>query len=145
MRALVCGFVLILLSSVARAETSAQMVTLDDIELHYSSYPSTFLPASVARGFGIQRSNKVAIVMISPRRDNQPVDLDRVEGVARNLLGVEKKLTFRRLEQQDGLYYISEVGYNNEETFRFRINVRAIINEQPRSTEIAFEKKFYVD
>ncbi|MFD2178728.1 DUF4426 domain-containing protein [Veronia pacifica] len=142
-------FVLTLLSAAALFVTTAvsagQSKDIGSLEVHYSAFPSTFIPAAVAKHYGIQRSRYNAVINISvldKSSPGKPAVNSFVEGTAKNLLGTTKKLLFREVVEGDAIYYLAEVGYANEETYNFEINVNS---SGKSSGKLRFKQKFYTD
>ncbi|RXJ72289.1 hypothetical protein CS022_16420 [Veronia nyctiphanis] len=132
----------LLMSAFSMAGQSKDIGTL---EVHYSAFPSTFIPASIAKTYGIQRSRYNAVINISvldKSRPGKPAVSTMVDGIARNLLGTTKKLSFREVREGNAIYYLAEVGYANEETFNFEINVNAL---GLSAGKLNFKQKFYTD
>ncbi len=64
-----------------------------------------------------------------------------LSGKARNLLGTEKKLSFREIREGNAIYYIAELSHTNEERFKFIIDV----TQNGTNGQINFEQTFFVD
>ena len=121
-----------------------QLINIGDLEIHYSSFPSTFLTADVANTYRIKRSRYSAVVnvaVLDKSQQGKPAVQALLSGKARNLLGTEKKLSFREIREGNAIYYIAELKHTNEERFKFIIDV----TQNGTNGQINFEQTFFVD
>jgi len=121
-----------------------QLINVGDLEIHYSSFPSTFLTADVANTYRIKRSRYSAVVnvaVLDKSQEGKPAVQALLSGKARNLLGTEKKLSFREIREGNAIYYIAELKHTNEERFKFIIDV----TQNGTNGQINFEQTFFVD
>lgn len=129
------------LSSPAAA---GQYKNIGNLEIHYSSFPSTFLTPDIASNYKIKRSGYSAVVNITvldtsqPGKPAVPVTLS---GEARNLLGTRKQLEFREIREGKAIYYLAEIKHANEESFQFSIDVKHTATQG----KLNFRQTFYVD
>jgi hypothetical protein len=123
---------------------SEQLSHLGDWDVHYSAFGSTFLSAPLASRYAITRSRYTGILNITvldARLPNKPAKTVTIKGVAKNLLGNSKPLTFREINEQNATYYIAQFDYRNEETYQFIIDIRANGKER----QLKFSQRFFVD
>ncbi|MGF1760182.1 DUF4426 domain-containing protein [Photobacterium sagamiensis] len=121
-----------------------QLINVGDLEIHYSSFPSTFLTPDVANTYRIKRSRYSAVVnvaVLDKSQEGKPAVQALLSGKARNLLGTEKKLSFREIREGNAIYYIAELSHTNEERFKFIIDV----TQNGTNGQINFEQTFFVD
>lgn len=121
-----------------------QFAKIGDVEVHYSSFPSTFLTPDIAKQYQIQRSRYngvVNITVIDTAAEGKPAVAAFVSGKAKNLIGHEKKLAFREIREGNAIYYIAEIKHANEERFTFTID----ISRQGTKGALDFQQTFYVD
>lgn len=121
-----------------------QLINVGDLEIHYSSFPSTFLTPEVANAYNIKRSRYSAVVnvaILDKSKDGKPAVQAVLSGKARNLLGTEKKLSFREIREGSAIYYIAELKHTNEERFKFIIDV----TQNGTNGRINFDQTFFVD
>ncbi len=121
-----------------------QLENIGNLEVHYSSFPSTFLTPEVANTYRIQRSRYSAVVNITvldKTQDGKPAVTAVLSGQAKNLLGSIKNLSFREVREGSAIYYIAELNHANEESFSFTIDV----SQDGNNGQIAFKQTFYVD
>ena len=123
----------------SRAE---QKQTLGSWDVHYIVLNSTFLQPDIARQYGIQRSKYNAFVNISvlDKNTKQAQDVD-VRGVATNLLGNSKTLSFKKVQEQQAIYYLAQMPFRNRETFRYEI----IIQHGNQQETLRFKQELVTD
>lgn len=129
----------LLMSQTAMAE---QKQTLGQWDVHYMVVSTTFLTPEVAKANNIVRSRYNALVNISVLdKDTQKAQMPSVTGIAKNLIGTSKPLSFRRVNEGDAIYYLAVLSYRNMETYRFNIDI-----QQGEETQtLSFTQKLYVD
>ncbi len=131
---------LLLMSSlIAHAE---QKQTLGEWDVHYIVVSTPFLTPDVAASYGIVRSKFNALVNISVLdKTTGKAQRADVTGTARNLLGNNRTLTFKKVEEGDAIYYLAVLPFRDQETFRFEIDVAKGNSKQT----LKFQQKMYVD
>lgn len=121
---------------------AAQFETLGKWDVHYIVLNSTFLQPNIAQQYGIQRSKYNAFVNISVLDHNSQEAQDVVvQGVAKNLLGVQKTLEFEQVKEQQAIYYLAQLPFDHRETYQFTIKVFKG-NEQQT---LNFKQKLLID
>lgn len=135
-------FVVCALAILAFSANAEQKKTLGNWDIHYMVVGTPFLTPDVAANYGIVRSKFNALINISVL-DSKTGTAQRadVTGVAKNLIGNSKKLTFKKVEEGDAIYYLAVLPFRDQETFRFEIDVRKGSNQQT----LKFQQKMYVD
>lgn len=121
-----------------------QLENIGNLEVHYSSFPSTFLTPEVANTYRIQRSRYLAVInvtVLDKSQEGKPAVTAVLTGQAKNLLGSIKNLSFREIREGSAIYYIAELKHANEESFSFTIDV----SQNGTQGQIAFKQTFYVD
>lgn len=137
------AFALLCLSLMSPAQANQQ--TVGDFTIHYQAFGSTFLTPSIAKAYGLQRSNYTGIVNISVQHASDkpgvgvPVE---ITGVAKNLLDSSISLKFKEIREGKAVYYIAEVPYRNDETMHFQIGIK---HGRELNTTLKFKQRFYVD
>ena len=124
--------------------SAGQFKDIDNLEVHYSSFPSTFLTPEVASTYKIQRSRYSAVINVTVLKKDQegkPAVAAVLNGQAKNLLGTVKNLSFREIREGNAIYYIAEIKHANEERFSFSIDV----SHNGTRGSIEFDQTFYVD
>ncbi|WP_255439173.1 DUF4426 domain-containing protein [Aestuariibacter sp. GS-14] len=134
-----CCLTLALLTFTVSAE---QKMQLGEWDVHYIVVNSTFFSPDTAREYGIVRSKYNALVNISVLDTaTQKAQFVGVEGSATNLLGTEKALTFKRVQEGDAIYYLAVLPFRDQETYRFSIRIQ----RGNDSETLKFQQKMYVD
>ncbi|MBQ4839093.1 MULTISPECIES: DUF4426 domain-containing protein [Pseudoalteromonas] len=125
------------------SESGGQYKNLGNWEVHYIAFPSTFIQPSVAKVYGVVRSENKALINISVLAKDQSKTAQEVQisGFAKNLLGNKKSLTFKQVIEGDAIYYLAQLDYYNEDVYRFELNIQQGNNHQL----LKFQQKFYVD
>ncbi|MDM8567290.1 DUF4426 domain-containing protein [Candidatus Halobeggiatoa sp. HSG11] len=136
-----------LLSSTAYASDDKQIETDDGYIIHYNAFITDFLTAEVARSYNIQRSKKRAMLNVSVRK----IGKDKVAQTeaatatvivkASNLIGQEKNIEIRQIDEKDAIYYIADFTIANQEKIKFELQV----TPGDKTQEIKFEQQFFID
>ena len=137
-------YLLLLFATVLAFEAHAeQKVTKGDWDIHYIAFPSSFLDADVANSYGLQRSRYMAVINISVL-DNTKDDKAQnvyVTGTAKNQLGQTKRLEFKKVKEEQAIYYLSQLKHIDREVYTVQVKVQ----RGDREETIKFTKKFYVE
>lgn len=124
-----------------------QKATLGDYELHYNTFPSTFLSKEIATTYQIVRSKNRGIVSISVlnTQTKPPKALEaEVEVLAKNLLNQKKDIRLIKVtEQNEAVYYLGTFAMNNQEDVNFEINATPMGSEDTIS--VKFSREFFTD
>nr|WP_086940317.1 DUF4426 domain-containing protein [Thaumasiovibrio occultus] len=121
-----------------------QAVRFDNLAVHYSAIPTTFLSPEVATQYQIQRSRYAALLNISvldQNKDNQAV-MASITGHAKNLLGNRFPLEFRQVKEGSAIYYLAEIKHTHEDKLQFEIQV---LTAGGTTNTLTFEQTFYTD
>lgn len=117
-----------------------QFERLANWDVHYSAFASTFLQPEVAKAYNLVRSRAQGVISISVLDSiSQQSQRIAVSGYALNSLGQRRELNFRRITEGDSLYYLTSVSHENEDRYRFFINLR----HGDISEELRFTHTFY--
>jgi hypothetical protein len=117
-----------------------QVVIQGDHELHYNTFPSTFLSKEIANTYQITRSKNRGILSISvmDKSGEEPkaVEADIVIE-AKNLVHQSKDIKLIKIKEQDeAIYYLGTFALNNEENVNFSIEAK------PTGSDTVFLVKF---
>jgi hypothetical protein len=117
-----------------------QVVIQDNHELHYNTFPSTFLSKEIANTYQITRSKNRGILSISvlDKSGEEPkaVEAD-ITIEAKNLVHQSKEIKLIKIkEQDDAIYYLGTFALNNEENVNFSIEAK------PKGSDTVFMVKF---
>lgn len=96
--------------------------------IHYTVIASTLIPAEVAKGHGIKRSENTVLVNIALRRADKPV-LAEISGSVVNLLEQETNLAFEEVREQDAIYYLATHIAMPTDLLRFIVEVTPPIGD----------------
>ena len=131
-----------ILSALSASAFAEQKQTLGEWDVHYMVVSTPFLTPEVAANYGIVRSKFNALVNISVL-DKVAGAAQRadVTGTAKNLIGNASKITFKKVEEGDAIYYLAVLPFRDQETFRFEIDVQKGSSKQT----LKFQQKMYVD
>ena len=133
---------LISLLWVGFAAEAEQKSTLGPWDVHYIVFGTTFLTPEVAKANNIVRSKYNALVNISVLdSESQAAQRVSISGTARNLVGNTKELSFKRVIEGESIYYLAQLSFRDQETFRFKIDIQQG-NEQQTLT---FQQKMFTD
>ncbi len=112
----------------APAMAEDRYVRFGDYEIHYNVFPSTFLTPEVAAANNLNRSRGIGIVNIAIMERNDDGTLTtrpgQVEGQVLNDIRQARFLAFRRIQEGDAIYFISEYQYRDAELMTFQITAR---------------------
>ncbi len=130
---------LLSLSAFSQAEIKK---TLGDWDVHYIALNSTFLSPQVARANNILRSGKNALINISvlDKRTKQAQEVE-LTGTARNLLGNNKPLDFKKVKEGQAIYYLAQVPFDHKEVLRFDIDIK----QGKVSQNLKFQQTMYAE
>lgn len=132
----------LLLLPFAFTVNAEQKEQLGQWDVHYIVVNSTFFSPEIARQYGVVRSKYNALVNISVLDTaSQKAQTVGMQGTATNLLGTEKELAFKKVQEGDAIYYLAVFNFRNDETYRFNIEIR-----RGNTVEtLKFQQKMYVD
>ena len=106
--------------------------------IHYTVLPSTLIPAEVAKGHGIKRSENTVVVNVSLRRRDEPA-VAEISGSVVNLLEQETNLAFEEVKEQDAIYYLATHIAMPTDLLRFVVEVTPAIGD---SATINFMRRY---
>ncbi|KKO45602.1 hypothetical protein WG68_09460 [Arsukibacterium ikkense] len=122
--------------------SAEQMKKLGSWDVHYIAFPATFLTPEVALKNGIQRSKFNGVVNISVLdTTSQQAQQVALSGVAKDLVGRQRKLDFKQVTEGDAVYYLVTIPYQNEQLYNFTIDIRHGNQQQ----KLKFSHTFFVD
>ncbi|GAB2523135.1 DUF4426 domain-containing protein [Lysobacter humi (ex Lee et al. 2017)] len=100
-------------------------VRIGDVTARASVIETTALDEAVARGYGIARSDRTALLLVALRRgENGDVSVPaRVTATATDLRGNAQPVTLRELRSGDLLDYVGTVAIDPPDTLRFDVRV----------------------
>ncbi|WP_375176663.1 DUF4426 domain-containing protein [Marinobacter mobilis] len=129
------------------SQSLAESVDFGEYEVHYSVFASTFLTPEIAAQNNLNRSRAIGILNISIMRENELGGLEtvsgQVEGQVLNDIQQSRFLAFRRIQEGDAVYFISEFQYRSGEMLTFKITARP--TGHPSDLPIRFAHTLYND
>ena len=139
-KTIIHGLMILLLTGFTLISQAEQVVIQDNHELHYNTFPSTFLSKEIANTYQITRSKNRGILSISVMDktgdEAKSVEAD-IKVEAKNLVHQNKDIQLIKIKEQDeAVYYLGTFALNNEE------NVNFTIEAQPKGTDTVFLVKF---
>lgn len=119
---LIVGLALLFGSAIAE-----QKVEFRGHELHYIVFNSTQLTPEIASRYGLPRSGRQAILNLAvlkqqPNGIGKPVEAEVTVRV-RNLLGQSNPLPLQTIREQQSVYHIGSLGFDDREVLWFDITV----------------------
>ena len=146
-RTLLNRLILIALLSLAFTSAAEQKTTQGNYELHYNTFPSTFLSKDIANTYQITRSKNRGIVSISVLNTSQtpPKALEAdITIVAKNLLNQNKDVKLIKITEENlAVYYLGTFSLNNQEDVNFNISATPKGNKEV--INVKFSREFYTD
>lgn len=119
---------LLLLTIAGPAAAEEKFKDFGEYQVHYSVFPSTFLPPEVAAANDLQRSKGIGVVNIAIMSEGENGALStvagQVEGKVLNDVGQPTFLGFRRIQEGDAVYFIAQYQYQAGELMTFQITAR---------------------
>lgn len=97
--------------------------TFGELDVHYSTFNSSFLQPDIAAAVGLTRSKTIGVLNIAVLKDGkgQPA---KVSGSVKNLLGQTSPLQFKQVLESGAVYYLAEFPLRQREVLTFSINVQ---------------------
>jgi hypothetical protein len=137
------GFML--LATTSHAE---QKVKVGHYELHYNTFPSTFLAKDIANTYQIVRSKNRGIVSVSvlnTSADSPEAVEAEVSIEANNLLNQNKEIKiFKIVEENQAVYYLGTFALNDQEDVNFSISAKPATDPDVELT-VSFAREFFTD
>ena len=115
----------------------------EDYEIQRIAFNSTFLDSEIARRYGITRAENLALVNVSVQRgDVIGVGVPaRVTGSANNLMHQVKTLEFREIREENAIYYIAPLRFDDGDTLTFKLDI--VIEGETRPRQVQWQQKFW--
>ncbi len=132
------------LLTLAAGVQAAQFEQFGNYVVHYSTIQTDFLSAKVANDFGIKRSrNRIMLSVMVQRRsdDGHQAVRAQVSASATNLTGQLKTIEMRPAQEGTAIYYIGELGVEDEEVLDFTVRVQ--VKDQTRPFTLTFREQFF--
>ncbi|XOZ32208.1 DUF4426 domain-containing protein [Halomonadaceae bacterium KBTZ08] len=119
----------------------------DGYEVHYAALPSTFLDAETARQYDLTRSRSVGLLNVSVHRTTgeeapKPITA-QVQGTITNEARQVKELSFRRVQEEDAIYYLAQFRYREGKTVTFELEAAPLGDSE--TLPVRFSRELYHD
>lgn len=129
----------------ARADLGPKSQTFGDYTVHYNAFTSDTLQPSMAKAYGITRSQNRGLVSISILKKSlsplgKPVKA-KVTAEANNLTGQWKKIPIREIVDNGAVYYISEFRVAHKEVLTFKVTAKP--EGSDKVLNFKFQQQFY--
>ena len=105
------------------AAHAEQFKRFGDWRVHYIAFNTSVLSAEIAERYEIVRGRNKGLVNIAVIGPSGRGEAVTVKGRFKNLLDQSTKLDFRRIDDQDTVYYLAAFDFENAENLRFEIIV----------------------
>ena len=125
----------------SQAQQSAT-AALGDATVRASVLPTLSLEAGVARGYGIQRADGSAMLLVSVRREGAAAGQAtraNVQATASDLSGHAQRIQLREIRTGDEVDYVGAVAIEPPDTVRFEVRIE---RDGARAT-LQFDREFY--
>jgi len=118
-------------------------VAQDAVEIQHNAFNSTFLDSEIARRYGITRAENLAVVNVSVQRGGVigaglPAS---IKGSASNILHQVKPLEFREIREENAVYYIAPIRFDEGDTLTFTLDVTVEGEREARRVE--WQQRFW--
>lgn len=111
------------LAILATSVAAEQFKQFGPWRVHYIAFNASVLSATIAERYTIVRGRNKGLVNITAVRSSGRGEHVGVVGRYRNLLGQSFDLDFRRIDDNDAVYYLAAFDFDNAETLRFEIQL----------------------
>lgn len=146
-RPLLISLALMLTGLTAPVTANDRSEDFGDYEVHYNVFPSTFLTPEVAASNNLNRSRSIGVVNIAIMEKTDDGGLrtvpGQVEGKVLNDIRQARFLAFRRIQEGDAVYFISEYQYRPSELMTFQITARP--NGHDKDLRVRFSQELFND
>ena len=144
-----CGDPTPVTATVPQAAPSADnQMTVGKHTIHINAVSTDDVPPSVAKSYGIVRSQNRALLNVAVRETESGQTIETpITAKAVNLTGQLKNISLRKIEEAGdesvAVYYIGEVPVANRETLTFEVTVELPENSDP--VTMKFTRQFFSD
>ena len=139
------AFIMVCLPSLVSANTGEQKKVIGKYEVHYIGLSTSFLPEKAAAAYDIPRSGSLGYMSISvldTELGDMPTPITaEVTGQVENLIGQARDISFREIIEQNAVYYITTLRFDDKDTYRVTLSVTPDGETKPLT--VKFNQKFY--
>lgn len=139
------AFITLALTTSAAQADEKTFTTFDNYQVLHTVFNSTFIKPEIASAYNLTRGKDHALINIALVKTDdvgQSYGLPaKVTGTVANLMQQQKPLEFIEIKEQNAVYYLADLRFQNEEVLHFTINV----NANGKDHEVTFTKKLYAE
>jgi len=141
----ILGLLAVLTAGPALAQQAQEF---GDYKVYYNALNSSLISPSVAKVYGIRRSDSRGLINIAVKHKdsdgNEAAVKAAVTASARNLTGQTRNIDMREIDDgDDAVYYIGELSVRNQETFDFTVLITPEGAVKPFS--VTFRQQFFTE
>ncbi len=114
-----------------------------DLKIFYSAFPSSFIPAQVARAYDLKRGVDGGLVNIATMRDLGTGLPTIVSGEVLNIMQQSQTLKFIEIREASTVYYLAAFDFDNQDFLTFKIRIQA--NPESLAYDFKCQKIMYID
>lgn len=115
-----------------------------EYKIFFSVFNSSFVPAETAKAYNLVRGSNRALVNIAVLKNGQiRGGKAEVSGEFKNLIQQTRELEFAEIKEQNAVYYLAPLRFDNEEVIHFHITVKPEGSEESHS--FSFHRKMNTD
>ncbi|MFK5984674.1 MAG: DUF4426 domain-containing protein [Pseudomonadota bacterium] len=111
--------------------------------VHFNAFPSDSLPPEMTQRYHLKRSKNIALINVSIIKNAASIPFQgvasTVNGVLKNLMGQEVKLSFQEIHEGTAYYYIAQVAVEHNDIVNFKIQIKTSDNAD---YQLSFRKQF---
>lgn len=138
---LICGLLLATLSVSSHAEQAIHSAKYD---IHYNAFNTMMVQPDVAQRYGFIRARNRALLNISIIDRASLKSLPAVvTGTRTNIVGQVLRLKFVQIKEENAIYYIAQLRFTEEESWRFELQVQPDLNAP--AIPLKFSQTFYLE
>lgn len=127
----------------APSASQEAIVRVGDVSIRGTVLQTSTLDAAVARQYGIERSDGLALLLVSVRRGPEGAETSmpaQVQAKASDLRGRAQLVEMRELRSGDLLDYVGTVEIDPPDTLRFDVR---IVREDGATSTMQFSREFF--
>ncbi|MBB6519905.1 DUF4426 domain-containing protein [Pseudoteredinibacter isoporae] len=115
-----------------------------EYKIFFSVFNSSFIPPEIAKAYELVRGSNRALVNIAVLKNGQiRGSKAAVSGEFKNLIQQTRELEFKEIKEQNAVYYLAPLRFDNEEVIHFNITVTPEGSEESHS--FSFHRKMNTD
>ena len=145
LRRLLCATTVLMLGLMGEFSVAERSSTFGKYTVHYNVLTTDLLEPSVAHSYNISRSRQRALLNVAVLKrvmgtTGRPVTA-KVHATATNLSAQLREIEMRELREGGAIYYLGQFSVNNEETFKFTLQVTP--EGETESHRLSFQQQFF--